>query len=133
MTDKHQRGADDGFFAVHAARTGAKVAPALDIGDLANGDGNTAACGGDGVLDFIHRANPRIEPNQIAFAAAVIVVRAHREVGVLQRLAKLAIRIPRSRVSPDLVQPHECLGVPPIESTPATPGTARSCGRTIQS
>src|SRR3546814_19269707 len=79
LADEHEDGADHGLFAVHAASTGEQVTPDHDIGDLADGHGNTATRRRNRVTDLPDRAQARIETDEVGFSSPIIAIGPHGE------------------------------------------------------
>src|SRR3546814_3623370 len=81
FVDEHEVGADHRFLAVPAACAGAQIAANPDIGDLAVSDRHASARRCNRVPDLIDRTHPRIDSDDVGFAAPIVKVgeigRAH--------------------------------------------------------
>ena len=91
LTDQHEHGADHRLLAVHAARTGAKVAADPHIGELTHSHGNPAARRDDGVADFVDRADACIDAHEIGLAGPVVIVGADCEIGAFEGFTEFAV------------------------------------------
>ncbi|KIU01326.1 hypothetical protein QU38_02210, partial [Staphylococcus aureus] len=111
LADQHQRGADHRFLAVHAGGTGTQITADLHSGDLADRDRHAAARRRHCVADLLDRADAGIGTDEIGFPAAVEEIGADREIGVLQRLAQLAVRDAVIGEFDRIGLDHESLGI----------------------
>ena len=91
LADQHQGAADHGLVAVAAGRAAAQFAADPHIGEVADGYRHAAAAGDHGVGEFVDGVDAGVGAHQIGFARALDIVRANREIGLLQALAQVFV------------------------------------------
>jgi hypothetical protein len=94
---QHQRRTHHRFMAIALAAPSAQFAADFHLGDLPTVIGTPAARGDHRTGDLVERMDTRIGAHQIGLARALDVIRAHRDIGLFQRIGQIVIGNAESR------------------------------------